>query len=131
MGNKKGFVLVEAITAVVIVGIGLTLIAQSLLANSHSSLRFQESARMVLAMENRLGFLYASTSDAQDIASNASALSEPYAPMTEELKVNSRSEHLKEAVLTLNWPHTKGQHGFDAATIIFLSPQTKTQSYLP
>ena len=51
---RAGFMLLEAILSVVIVSICLTFIAQSLLTNFRTGVRFQETIRSLLVMENRL-----------------------------------------------------------------------------
>lgn len=57
--NKKGFVLIEALAAVVIVSICLTLIIESFWTNTRISGRFAERTRALIEMENRLGALLA------------------------------------------------------------------------
>ena len=129
MINNKGFILIEAIAAVVVVSVSLTLIAQSLMANSRNGIRFQESARTLLAMENRLGLLYVSTQGDESAPSNT--LEEPYDSIAETISTKPLGENLKQVALKLNIPTTKGYSGFDAATITLIPTETKTQSHLP
>ena len=129
--KAAGFILVEAITAVVVVSICLTFIAQALLTNFRAGERFREGVRSLLAMENRMGLLCASNGSADQMLSVPKALEEPYGTFTISAKTDSINEHLKQVQLTLGWRQAKGQHSLDAATIIYNPDQVKTKSYLP
>ena len=131
INNSKSFVLVEAVTAVVVVSVCLTLIAQTLLTNFRTGARFQESVRSLLAMENEMGLLYASNGAADQMPSNAQPLEDPYGQMTLTAQTADINEHLKQVQLTINWPGGRRQNNFNATTIIYNPDQVKTQTYLP
>lgn len=96
--------LLEAILTVVIVSICLTYIAQSLLTNFRTGVRFQEMTRSLILMENRLGPLY---------AANAS-----------EDETQTINDHLKEVVLKLSWPGGKSHYHLDVTTMIYDPDET-------
>ena len=116
---REGFMLLEAILSVVIVSICLTFIAQSLLTNFRTGMRFQEMVRSFMVMENRLGLLYATSASEEDIDSNAQALDKPYDKFTVSTQTNTVNDHLKKVELTLNWPVGKPEGHLDVTTIIY------------
>src|ERR1700677_1750787 len=97
--SQAGFMLLEAILTVVIVSICLTFIAQSLLTNFRTGVRFQETVRSLIVMENRLGLLY---------AVNAS-----------EDQTDTINDHLKKVELKLNGPLGQAPNQLDITTIIY------------
>ena len=116
---REGFMLLEAILSVVIVSICLTFIAQSLLTNFRTGMRFQEMVRSFMVMENRLGLLYATSASEEDLDSNAQALDKPYDKFTVSTQTNTVNDHLKKVELTLNWPVGKPEGHLDVTTIIY------------
>ena len=74
--NISGFMLLEAILTVVIVSISLTFITQSLLTNFRTGVRFQETVRSLIVMENRLGLLYATNGSEDQLDSYSTAFRE-------------------------------------------------------
>ena len=116
---REGFMLLEAILSVVIVSICLTFIAQSLLTNFRTGMRFQEMVRSFMVMENRLGLLYATSASEEDMDSNAQALDKPYDKFTVSTQTNTVNDHLKKVELTLNWPVGKPEGHLDVTTIIY------------
>ena len=116
---REGFMLLEAILSVVIVSICLTFIAQSLLTNFRTGMRFQEMVRSFMVMENRLGLLYATSASEEDLDSNAQALDKPYDKFTVSTQTNTVNDHLKKIELTLNWPIGKPEGHLDVTTIIY------------
>ena len=74
--------LLEAILAVVIVSICLTFIAQSLLTNFRTGVRFQESVRTLIVMENRLGLLFATKGSEDLLGTYPQPLDKPYDKFT-------------------------------------------------
>src|SRR5271154_2734167 len=106
MMNKaqSGFMLLEAILTVVIVSICLTFIAQSLLTNFRTGVRFQETVRSLIVMESRLGLLYATNASEDQLDSSPQALEKPYDKFTVRDQTSTINDHLKKVGLTLNWP---------------------------
>ncbi|MBI4310044.1 MAG: hypothetical protein HY591_06915 [Candidatus Omnitrophica bacterium] len=129
--TRAGFILVEAIAAVVTISICLTFIAQALLTNFRAGVRFQEGVRSLLAMENRVGLLCASNGSADQLLSAPQSLEEPYDKFTIHAKTDDINDRLKQVQLTINWPKGKGQRGLDVTTIIYNPDQVKTRSYIP
>ena len=111
--------LLEAILSVVIVSICLTFIAQSLLANFRTGVRFQEMIRSLIVMENRLGLLYATTASEEDLDSNPQPLDKPYDKFTVSAQTDTINDHLKKVGLKLNWPAGKIQGQLEMTTIIY------------
>ena len=117
--EREGFMLLEAILSVVIVSICLTFIAQSLLTNFRTGVRFQETVRSFMVMENRLGLLFATSASQEDMDSNAQPLDKPYDKFTVSTQTNTVNDHLKKVELTLNWPVGKPEGHLDVTTIIY------------
>ena len=87
--KNKGFMLVEAIAAIVVVSVCLTLIAQAMLTNFRTGLRFQESVAPLLSMENMMGFVHASPRFVKELTHGSYALEEPYGLLTAQGQVAS------------------------------------------
>jgi len=117
--SRSGFMLLEAILTVVIVSISLTFIAQALLTNFRTGVRFQESVRSLIVMENRLGVVYATNASEDVLDSFPQALDEPYAKFTISARKDTINEHLKKIGLRLNWPVSRSQGHLDVTTIIY------------
>jgi len=115
---NKGQVLLEAILSVVIASICLTF-AQSLLTNFRTGVRFQETVRSLLIMENRLGLLYASNASDDQLNTYPQYLDKPY----DKFKVTTRTDvinnHLKKIGIKLSWPTGKTEGHLDVTTIIY------------
>jgi type II secretory pathway pseudopilin PulG len=116
---RAGFMLLEAILAIVIVSICLTLIAQSLLSNFRTGLRFQEMVRSMVVMENRLGLLYVTSASDEDFDPNPQPLDKPYDKFVSSTQKNAINDHLKNIDLRLNWPAGHAQGQLDVTTIIY------------
>ena len=116
--------LLEAILSVVIVSICLTFIAQSLLTNFRTGVRFQETVRSLVVMENWLGLLYA-TSASEDMLDPAPMpLERPYDKFTVSAQASTMNDHLKKVGLKLNWPAGKTPGHLDVTTIIYIPNET-------
>lgn len=111
--------LLEAILSVVVASICLTFIAQSLLTNFRTGVRFQETVRSLLAMENRLGALYATNGSDDMLDSSAQALDKPYDKFTVSAQTDTVNDHLKKVGLILNWPAGQHQAHLDVTTILY------------
>ena len=111
--------LLEAILTVVIVSICLTFIAQALLTNFRTGMRFQEATRSLIVMENRLGLLYATNASEDQLDSYPQPLDEPYDKSTVSARKDTINEHLKKIGLRLNWPVSRSQGHLDVTTIIY------------
>src|SRR5271154_5576631 len=111
MMNKaqSGFMLLEAILTVVIVSICLTFIVQSLLTNFRTGVRFQETIRSLVVMQNRLGILYATNASEDQLDSYPKPLDKPYDKFTIKASMETINDHLKKVGLTLNWPLAQAQ----------------------
>ena len=111
--------LLEAILSVVIVSICLTFIAQSLLTNFRTGVRFQEMVRSFIVMENRLGLLYATNASEEDFDSNPRPLEAPYDKFTASAQTDIINDHLKKIGLKLDWPAGKTPGHLDVTTVIY------------
>ena len=111
--------LLEAILSVVIVSICLTFIAQSLLTNFRTGMRFQEAVRSLMAMENRLGLLYATNASEDMLERSAQPLAKPFDKFTVSASSDIINDHLKNVGLKLNWPQGRTLGHLDVATIIY------------
>ena len=120
--------LLEAILSVVVVSICLTFIAQSLLTNFRTGVRFQEMTRSLLAMENRLGLLYATNASEDLLDPAGQALDKPYDKFTVRASTDTVNDHLKSVGLILNWPAGRQQGHLDVSTIIYNPDETKASS---
>jgi type II secretory pathway pseudopilin PulG len=116
---KRGFILIEAIAAVILVSICLTLIAQALLVNSRSSARFQDGVRSLMAMENKIGLLYATNGAADQMTPTLRLLEEPYKGMAIRIQTSKINDHLKKMELALQWLQGTGHRSLSATTIIY------------
>jgi type II secretory pathway pseudopilin PulG len=116
---RDGFMLLEAILSIVIVSIGLTFIAQSLLTNFRTGVRFQEMTRSLMVMENRLGLLFATNASEDLIDPSAQPLDKPYEKFTVSARTDTINDHLKKVGLKLNWPAGQAQSHLDVTTIIY------------
>jgi type II secretory pathway pseudopilin PulG len=116
---RAGFMLLEAILTVVIVSICLTFIAQSLLTNFRAGVRFQETVRSLMVMQNRLGLLYVTNASEDQMDSSAKSLDKPYDKFTVSTQADTINDHLKNAVIKLSWPIGQSQGHMDVATIIY------------
>lgn len=111
--------LLEAILSVVIVSICLTFIAQSLLTNFRTGVRFQETVRSLIVMQNRLGLLYATNGSDDLLDSSAQFLEKPYDKFSVTAQTDTINDHLKKVGLVLNWPAGKTPGHLDVTTIIY------------
>ena len=121
---QSGFMLLEAVLSVVIVSICLTFIAQSLLTNFRTGVRFQETVRSLLVMENRLGLLYATSASEDQLASYPQFLDKPYDKFTVNAGADTVNDHLNRVGLKLNWPAGHAQGQLELTTIIYNSDET-------
>ena len=117
--KRAGFMLLEAILTVVIVSICLTLIAQSLLTNFRTGVRFQEAVRSLGVMENRLGLLWATDASQDMLNAYPQGLEAPYDKFTVDAQADTINDHLKKIKLRLNWPQGVKQGQLDVTTIIY------------
>jgi len=124
---KAGFMLLEAILSVVIVSICLTFIAQSLWTNFRTGMRFQESIRSLIVMENRLGLLFATNGSDDLLGTGPQPLDKPYDKFTVSAQTNTINDHLRGVKLLLNWPGQPLGH-LDVATIIYNPDETQSSS---
>ncbi len=131
MKKNSGFILIDAIAAVVVVSICLTFIAQALLTNFRAGMRFQEGIQFLMAMENRLGLLCFSNGAGDQLRSTPHALEAPYEQFTVSAQTQERGKNLKEVQLTLHGPQGRGQRHVDLTTFIYDFNQVKTRSIIP
>ena len=125
MNNRRsGFMLLEAILSVVIVSICLTLIAQSLLTNFRTGVRFQEMTRSLIVMENRLGLLFATDASQVDFNSNVTPMSTPFDKFTSSAATSAVNDHLKKVELQLNWPAGHAQGHLEVTTFVNIPDET-------
>jgi type II secretory pathway pseudopilin PulG len=126
--KKSGFMLLEAILTVVIVSICLTYITQSLLTNFRVGMRFQETVRSLMAMENRLGTLYATSASGDQLDPYPQPMDKPYDKFTVSVRSDIINDHLKNIGLTLNWPRGQSQGHLNVTTIIYNPNETQSSS---
>ncbi len=119
MKNKNGFMLLEAVLTIVIVSIVLTFIVESLWTNYRTGLRFQETVRALLAMENQLGLLWASSGAPDQLESAARPMDKPYELMTTSAQTSRVNAHLKKVDLTLQWPAGSGANRMAVSSILY------------
>ncbi len=120
--------LLEAILAIAIVSVSLTLIAQGLLTNYRTGMRFQEMVRALNAMDNRLGLLYATQGSDDLLEAFPQPLESPYDKFTVSAKTGPINDHLKNVTLTLNWPMGNSQGQLELETIIYYPNETTSSS---
>ena len=111
--------LLEAVLTVVIVSVCLTFIAQSLLTNFRTGVRFQETTRSLVAMENRLGLLLATKASQDQMDPYPHPLDKPYDKFTVSGQADAINDHLKNVALTLKWPAGRVQGQLNVTTIIY------------
>ena len=116
----------EAIAAVVVVSVSLTLIAQSLLTNFHAGTRFEESVAALLALENQMGLLYV-TNGSDELFVAGQALEAPYEKFSLRGEKKDLSEHLKEARLALHWHNRKKEYRMEATTLLYVPPAIENE----
>ena len=117
--SKCGFMLLEAILSIVIVSICLTFIAQSLLTNFRTGMRFQEMTRSLMAMENRLGLIYATSASDDLVSSYPQSLEKPYDKFTVSVVKETVDPHLMKVNFKLNWPAGKNPGHLDLVTMVY------------
>ena len=122
--------LLEAILTVVIVSICLTFIAQSLLTNFRTGVRFQETIRSLIVMENRLGLLYATNASEDQLYSFPQILEKPYDQFKVSARTDTINDHLKKIGLKLIWPvvQVKNKNHLDITTIIYNPDEIQSSS---
>lgn len=118
--------LLEAILTVVIVSISLTFIVQSLLTNFRTGVRFQETVRSLIVMENRLGLLYVTNASQDQLDASQQALDKPYDKFTVSAWSDAINDHLKKVRLKLNWPSGHTQGHLDVTTVIYNPNETQS-----
>lgn len=111
--------LLEAILSIVIVSICLTFITQSLLTNFRAGMRFQQTVRSLMVMENRLGVLFATNASDDQLDQYPKTLAEPYDKFTVSATQGTVNDHLKKVALQLNWPNGLHPGRLDVTTIIY------------
>lgn len=116
--------LLEAILSVVIASICLTFIAQSLLTNFRVGVRFQETIRSLIVMENRLGLLFVTNASEDLLDAGPVPLDKPYDKFSVSAQTNSINDHLENVNLILNWPAGKKPGHLDVSTIIYNPDET-------
>ena len=121
---KAGFMLLEAILTVVIVSICLTFIVQALLTNFRTGVRFQETVRSFVVMENRLGLLFATKASEDQLNPSPQPLKKPYDKFSVSAHTDTINDHLKKVGLKLNWPTGRTQGVLDVTTIIYNPDET-------
>ncbi len=131
MNKQGGFILIEAAAAVVVVSVSLTLITQSLMANTRTGLRFQETVRSLFVMENVLGMTLAVNGAGDSINSQPSSLNEPYQQMTAQAFTRSITDGIKQVDLTVTLNKKKGQQSINASTYILNAQQVKRHNFMP
>ena len=117
--SRSGFMLLEAILTVIIVSICLTFVAQSLLTNFRTGVRFQEMVRSLLVMENRLGLLYATNASEDQLDPFPQTLEAPYDKFTVSARKDAINKHLNKIELRLSCPVGQSQSHLDVTTIIY------------
>lgn len=122
MNKHKGFVLLEAVAAVVVASICLTLIAQSLLTNLRAGVRFQNAAAALLAMENSMGVVFAGGVPADQ---GPQPMEKPYAGFSIDASTAEINERLKTVELRISPADAARRRGLAAATIVYASDRTK------
>lgn len=120
--SRGGFMLLEAILSVVIASICLTFIAQALLTNFRTGVRFQETVRSLMAMENKLGLLYVTDAAQDQLDPLPAALEVPYDKFTVRSQADPVNDHLKKVTLNLEWPLGRSKGSLEAATLIYSNP---------
>ena len=116
--------LLEAVLSVVIVSICLTFIAQALLTNFRTGMRFQEMVRSLMVMENSLGLLYATGASDEDFDAYPRALQKPYDQFELSVRKDEIDDHLKKVGLDLSWPAGKNKGRLAVATFIYNPNET-------
>jgi hypothetical protein len=111
--------LLEAILTVLIVSISLTFITQSLLTNFRTGVRFQETIRSLIVMENRLGLLYATKASDDLLDTYPQAMETPYDKFTVSARTDAVNDHLKSIELKLNWPAGQNQGHLNVTTVVY------------
>jgi hypothetical protein len=120
---RAGFMLLEAVLTVVIVSVCLTFIAQALLTNFRTGMRFQETVRSLIVMENRLGLLYITDASDDQLDTYPHPLDRPYDKFMISARTDTINDHLKKIGLRLDWPaHVQGH--LDVTTIIYNPNET-------
>lgn len=111
--------LLEVILTVVIFSICMAFIIQSLWINFRVGVRFSLCVRSLIAMENRLGILYATQGSSELLSATPQALDKPY----DQFKISTDSrpinDHLRWVYLTLHGPAGHHQRPWEMATIIY------------
>lgn len=126
--DRAGFMLLEAILAIIIVSICLTFVAQSLLTNFRTGVRFQETARSLIVMENRLGLLFASNGSSDVLEPFAQELKAPYESFSVAAHTESVSQNLKKVTLSVFWPRGRKPGQLDVTTMIFVPDEQQNNS---
>ena len=126
--TRSGFILLEAILTVVIVSICLTFIAQAILSNFRTGVRFQETVRSLLVMKNKLGLLYAANAPSEESVPGPQKLEKPYDAFTLSADVDTQNEHLKKVKLILDLPQGVKHRQLDVTTMITIPNENQPGS---
>ena len=121
---SRGQVLLEAILSIVLVSVSLTIIAQSLLTNFRTGVRFQETVRSLIVMENQLGILDVTEASDDQLGSYPQSVEKPYDQFKVTARADTMNDHLKKVGLKLTWPTGKTQGRLDVTTMIYNPDET-------
>jgi len=119
--NRKGIILVEAIIAVVIMAISLTVIMQSLLGSYRSVTLQKDYTQALLMVENRLAKYWFNGQDVDETGASKSL-----SKFTYQSTIAERDMSLKTAALTIQWPVGNGQRKLSVSSLVYV-PNSKTK----
>lgn len=131
-GDQNGSFLLEALLAVVIVGISLTLISRSLSANLRANQYVAGYTRAIVLAENKL-FELRNRAAAETLSNQKAVFEEPFEQFSCDVAVTSRKDpqdpdEILEAALTVTWDAGPKPKTLKAATLFYPLAKTKTES---
>lgn len=122
--------LVEALLAVVILGVGISLVVQSLSVSRRNVTHSLEYTRAIFLIENKLTTMLSNPSGQSDLDANESFQDSgrEYAYNLKEKSLSGESfEHLKDVKAELSWKTGRRENILSIGTLVF-SPSNEKQN---
>ena len=132
----RGSVLIEAIAAVVIMAVSLSLILQSFSANYRATVMDQDYSKALILLENRLSGILADPTHLPKIIPDEHCPL-PFERFDYKMSMTKLTEPQFKGIQLLSlaviWPAGKNGHSIDCSTFFYSSAdvQTHTHVYIP
>ena len=127
--NQSGIILVEALLAVVILGVGISLVVQSLNVSRRNVARSLDYTRAIFSIENKLTEMLLSPSSSLSLDADESLqdAGQEYAfNLKEKSLARENVNHLKDVEANLSWKTGHRENVLSVSTLVF-DPSSEKQ----